>query len=87
MSFGPPSTLKMDWGFAGLIQYGGRQILFDTGNNAKIFERNVKELGVDLKRLDISDTTEILPGSLLDETLKIERVAPGTAQANSASKS
>jgi 7,8-dihydropterin-6-yl-methyl-4-(beta-D-ribofuranosyl)aminobenzene 5'-phosphate synthase len=51
-AFGPPSTLKMDWGFAALIQYGGRQILFDTGNNAKIFEHNVKELGVDLKRLD-----------------------------------
>jgi len=51
-AFGPPSALKMDWGFVALIQYGGRQILFDTGNNAKIFEHNVKELGVDLKRLD-----------------------------------
>jgi len=51
-AFGPPSTLKMDWGFAALIQYGGRRILFDTGNNAKIFEHNVKELGVDLKQLD-----------------------------------
>jgi 7,8-dihydropterin-6-yl-methyl-4-(beta-D-ribofuranosyl)aminobenzene 5'-phosphate synthase len=51
-AFGPPSALKMDWGFAAFIEYNGRRILFDTGNNAKIFEHNVKELGVDLKRLD-----------------------------------
>jgi 7,8-dihydropterin-6-yl-methyl-4-(beta-D-ribofuranosyl)aminobenzene 5'-phosphate synthase len=51
-AFGPPSALKMDWGFAALIEYNGRRILFDTGNNAKIFAHNVKELGVDLMRLD-----------------------------------
>lgn len=51
-AFGPASALKMDWGFAALIEYGGRRILFDTGNNAKIFEHNVKELGVELERLD-----------------------------------
>lgn len=51
-AFGPSSALKMDWGFAAFIEYDGRRILFDTGNNAKIFEHNVKELGVDLKRLD-----------------------------------
>ena len=42
----------MDWGFAALIEYAGKRILFDTGNNAKTFEHNVNELGVDLKRLD-----------------------------------
>jgi 7,8-dihydropterin-6-yl-methyl-4-(beta-D-ribofuranosyl)aminobenzene 5'-phosphate synthase len=51
-AFGPPSALKMDWGFAAFVEYGGRRILFDTGNNAKIFEHNVKELGIDLTRLD-----------------------------------
>lgn len=51
-AFGPPSSLKMDWGFAALVEYGGRRILFDTGNNAKVFEHNVKELGVDLKTID-----------------------------------
>ena len=51
-AFGPPSALKMDWGFAAFIEYNGRRILFDTGNNAKIFEHNVKELGIDLTRLD-----------------------------------
>jgi 7,8-dihydropterin-6-yl-methyl-4-(beta-D-ribofuranosyl)aminobenzene 5'-phosphate synthase len=35
-AFGPPSSLKMDWGFAALIEYNGRRILFDTGNNADI---------------------------------------------------
>jgi glyoxylase-like metal-dependent hydrolase (beta-lactamase superfamily II) len=29
-----------------------RRILFDTGNNAKIFEHNVNQLNVDLTRLD-----------------------------------
>ena len=51
-AFGPPSALKMDWGFAALVEYGGRRILFDTGNNAKTFAHNVKELDVDLTRLD-----------------------------------
>jgi 7,8-dihydropterin-6-yl-methyl-4-(beta-D-ribofuranosyl)aminobenzene 5'-phosphate synthase len=51
-AFGPPSALKMDWGFAALIEYGGRRILFDTGNNAKTFEHNVKELAIDLTKLD-----------------------------------
>lgn len=51
-AFGPPSRLKMDWGFAALVEYDGRRILFDTGNNAKILEHNVKELGIDLARLD-----------------------------------
>jgi 7,8-dihydropterin-6-yl-methyl-4-(beta-D-ribofuranosyl)aminobenzene 5'-phosphate synthase len=51
-AFGPPSSLKMDWGFAALIEYDGRRILFDTGNNAKIFEHNVSQLNVDLSKLD-----------------------------------
>lgn len=51
-AFGAPSPLQKDWGFAAFIEYGGRRILFDTGNNARIFEHNVKQLGVDLTRLD-----------------------------------
>src|SRR5262245_32868131 len=51
-AFGPPSSLKMDWGFAALIEYNGRRILFDAGNNAKIFEHNINQLNVDLTRLD-----------------------------------
>jgi 7,8-dihydropterin-6-yl-methyl-4-(beta-D-ribofuranosyl)aminobenzene 5'-phosphate synthase len=41
-----------DWGFAALIEYGGKRILFDTGNNGDIFAHNVEAKGVDLKQLD-----------------------------------
>jgi 7,8-dihydropterin-6-yl-methyl-4-(beta-D-ribofuranosyl)aminobenzene 5'-phosphate synthase len=51
-AFGAPSSLVKDWGFAALVEYGGRRVLFDTGNSARIFEHNVRELGVDLTRLD-----------------------------------
>jgi 7,8-dihydropterin-6-yl-methyl-4-(beta-D-ribofuranosyl)aminobenzene 5'-phosphate synthase len=51
-AFGASSALVKDWGFAALIEYDGRRILFDTGNDAKIFEHNVKRLGADLTRLD-----------------------------------
>ena len=51
-AFGKPSALQKDWGFAALIEYGGKRILFDTGNNADTFEHNVKALNIDLKRLD-----------------------------------
>ena len=51
-SFGKNPALTLDWGFAALIEYGGKRILFDTGNNAQIFEHNVKALGVDLRNLD-----------------------------------
>jgi 7,8-dihydropterin-6-yl-methyl-4-(beta-D-ribofuranosyl)aminobenzene 5'-phosphate synthase len=51
-AFGAPSALQKDWGFAALVEYGGKRILFDTGNNAKIFEHNVKRLNIDLSKLD-----------------------------------
>ena len=35
-----------------MVEYGGKRILFDTGNNAKIFEHNARHLGIDLTRLD-----------------------------------
>lgn len=51
-AFGPPSALVKDWGFAALVEYGGKRVLFDTGNDASIFQQNVTRLGVDLTRLD-----------------------------------
>src|SRR5688572_10539385 len=52
-AFGAPSTkLIKDWGFASLVEYGGRRILFDTGNDAGIFRHNAEALGVDLTQLD-----------------------------------
>ena len=51
-SFGNNPKLTLDWGYAALVEYGGKRILFDTGNNAAIFEHNVKALGIDLTRID-----------------------------------
>ena len=51
-AFGPPSDLRKDWGFAALVEYGGRRILFDTGNDSAIFAHNARTLNVDLGRLD-----------------------------------
>jgi 7,8-dihydropterin-6-yl-methyl-4-(beta-D-ribofuranosyl)aminobenzene 5'-phosphate synthase len=51
-AFGKTSGMTKDWGFAALIEFGGKRILFDTGNNAEIFARNVKAKGVDLTTLD-----------------------------------
>jgi 7,8-dihydropterin-6-yl-methyl-4-(beta-D-ribofuranosyl)aminobenzene 5'-phosphate synthase len=51
-AFGRRAGLTRDWGFAALVEYRGQRILFDTGNNAAIFEHNVQKLGVDLRRLD-----------------------------------
>lgn len=51
-AFGKASAMTKDWGFAALIEYGGKRILFDTGNNADIFAHNVKAKGIDLTKLD-----------------------------------
>jgi 7,8-dihydropterin-6-yl-methyl-4-(beta-D-ribofuranosyl)aminobenzene 5'-phosphate synthase len=51
-AFGGKEGLTRDWGFAALVEYGGKRILFDTGNNGAIFARNVRALRVDLSRLD-----------------------------------
>ena len=53
-AFGKTSTMKKDWGFSALIEYGGKRILFDTGNNADIFAHNVEAKGIDLKQLDFA---------------------------------
>src|SRR5262249_57613173 len=41
-AFGKTSAMIKDWGFAALIEYGGKRVLFDTGNNPDIFPHNVK---------------------------------------------
>jgi 7,8-dihydropterin-6-yl-methyl-4-(beta-D-ribofuranosyl)aminobenzene 5'-phosphate synthase len=51
-AFGESVQLTKDWGFSALVEHNGKRILFDTGNNAAIFEHNVKALGVDLTQLD-----------------------------------
>src|ERR1700674_4202932 len=51
-AFGKASTMQKDWGYAALVEYGGKRILFDTGNNPEILAQNAKAKGVDLTKLD-----------------------------------
>ena len=51
-AFGNTSTMQKDWGYAALVEYGGKRILFDTGNNPEILAQNVKAKSVDLTKLD-----------------------------------
>jgi len=53
-AFGRDPTLRKDWGYAALIEVGGRRILFDTGNNPDVFAHNVKALGIDLETIDFA---------------------------------
>src|SRR5215470_7152079 len=51
-AFGKPSNLMKDWGYSALIEYDGKRVLFDTGNNAELFRHNTETLSVDLRNLD-----------------------------------
>ena len=51
-AFGGSAELHQDWGYSALVEYGGKRVLFDTGNNNEGFARNVRALGMDLSRLD-----------------------------------
>ena len=51
-AFSDRTDLEMDWGYSALVEHRGRRILFDAGNNAKLFRHNVEQLGLDLQNLD-----------------------------------
>ncbi len=51
-AFGKNPALQKDWGYAALIEYGGKRILFDTGDNPEILAHNAKMMKVDLSNLD-----------------------------------
>jgi len=53
-AFGKASVMDKDWGFAALIEYGGKRILFDTGDNPDILAYNAKAKDVDLSKLDFA---------------------------------
>ena len=53
-SFGRRADLRKDWGFSALIEFGGRRILFDAGNDARTFADNTDALGIDLRSLDFA---------------------------------
>ena len=44
-AFGKTPAMQKDWGYAALVEYGGKRILFDTGNNPDILARNAKVKG------------------------------------------
>jgi 7,8-dihydropterin-6-yl-methyl-4-(beta-D-ribofuranosyl)aminobenzene 5'-phosphate synthase len=51
-AFGKDAAMTRDWGYAALVEVGGKRILFDTGDNPDIFAKNVKAKGVDLTQID-----------------------------------
>jgi 7,8-dihydropterin-6-yl-methyl-4-(beta-D-ribofuranosyl)aminobenzene 5'-phosphate synthase len=51
-AFGPAPGLQRDWGYATLVEFGGKRILFDTGNNPDILAQNAKAKNIDLSKLD-----------------------------------
>jgi 7,8-dihydropterin-6-yl-methyl-4-(beta-D-ribofuranosyl)aminobenzene 5'-phosphate synthase len=75
-AFGAASELRQDWGFSALVEYDGRRILFDTGNDADIFAHNARVLGVDLTRLDAVVISH-RHGDHTDGLHHLRRVNPG----------
>lgn len=51
-AFGKATAMQKDWGYAALVEYAGKRILFDTGNNPDILARNAQAKGIDLSKLD-----------------------------------
>jgi 7,8-dihydropterin-6-yl-methyl-4-(beta-D-ribofuranosyl)aminobenzene 5'-phosphate synthase len=51
-AFGKDSAMQKDWGYAALVEYGGKRILFDTGNNPEVLAQNAKAKSIDLSKLD-----------------------------------
>ncbi len=51
-AFGKDSAMQRDWGYAALVEYGGKRILFDSGNNPEILAENVRAKHIDLSKLD-----------------------------------
>jgi 7,8-dihydropterin-6-yl-methyl-4-(beta-D-ribofuranosyl)aminobenzene 5'-phosphate synthase len=51
-AFGKDARMTKDWGYAALVELNGKRILFDTGDDAAVFAKNVKAKGVDLTKLD-----------------------------------
>jgi 7,8-dihydropterin-6-yl-methyl-4-(beta-D-ribofuranosyl)aminobenzene 5'-phosphate synthase len=53
-AFGKNPAMTRDWGYAALVEIGGKRILFDTGDDPGILAKNAKAKGVDLARLDFA---------------------------------
>ncbi len=53
-AFSKDSAMQKDWGYAAFVEYGGKRILFDTGNNPDILAQNAKAKRIDLSKLDFA---------------------------------
>ena len=53
-SFGNKDEFTQDWGFAALIEFNDQHIIFDTGNDSRIFAANVKLANIDLTKVDLT---------------------------------
>jgi 7,8-dihydropterin-6-yl-methyl-4-(beta-D-ribofuranosyl)aminobenzene 5'-phosphate synthase len=53
-AFGKTGAMKQDWGYAALIEYAGRRILFDSGNDPAILAGNAKASHIALSKLDFA---------------------------------
>jgi 7,8-dihydropterin-6-yl-methyl-4-(beta-D-ribofuranosyl)aminobenzene 5'-phosphate synthase len=51
-AFGKDSAMQKDWGYAALLEFGGKRILFDTGNNPELLAQNAKAKSIGLSSLD-----------------------------------
>ena len=51
-SFSKNTALTMGWGYAALIEFDGKRILFDTGGDPDILAHNVAAKNIDLSKLD-----------------------------------
>jgi 7,8-dihydropterin-6-yl-methyl-4-(beta-D-ribofuranosyl)aminobenzene 5'-phosphate synthase len=51
-AFGKAPAMEKDWGYSAFVEYSGKRILFDTGNNPEILAKNARSKGIDLARLD-----------------------------------
>ncbi len=69
-AFGRDATFAKDWGFSALVEYGGKRILFDTGNDAAVFAANVRAAKVDLRKLDFV----VISHRHLDHTAGLEHL-------------
>ncbi|MEO6590586.1 MAG: MBL fold metallo-hydrolase [Pyrinomonadaceae bacterium] len=47
-------NLTQDFGFSCVVNYKGKMILFDSGTDARIFEKNLKALKIDLREIDVA---------------------------------
>jgi 7,8-dihydropterin-6-yl-methyl-4-(beta-D-ribofuranosyl)aminobenzene 5'-phosphate synthase len=53
-AFGKTGEMKQDWGYAAIIEYAGKRILFDSGNDPAILAGNAKASHIDLSKLDFA---------------------------------